>query len=475
MAAGALAADGWCGDNGEVKQGSLYFDPPPPEEQPKRQPSRRRLFTVTEFTVQLRGIFEDQFSDVLIAGEISGCKQPPSGHIYFTLKDAASELNCVVYKSALRFLRFKPKDGIAVIARGRLDAWRSGYQLVVESLEPQGHGALQVAFEQLKKKLAAEGLFDAEAKRPLPRLPRRIGIVTSPSGAVIQDMLRILERRFQGLHIRVYPAQVQGEGSIEQVCRGLNYFSSSGWADVVILARGGGSLEDLWTFNEEAVARAIAASNVPVISAIGHETDITIADFVADLRAPTPSAAAELAVPNQEQIGEQIATARNKIAQAMRYRLANLHRRLHQQGTDRAALILRRRMGRVQQRLDDSGFRMRETWRAILEARRRRLTQLTARVQQRDVRLQFGDMHRRLERLSARLKQAVHGRLTRSRNRLDPATAHLSQLSPLKILDRGYALVQNEAGELVKNRDHAPEGSKIQVRLAEGRLNARVL
>ena len=460
-----------------MKQGSLYFDPP--EEEPKKRPPppppRRKFLTVTEFTNLLRGIFEDQFSDILIAGEISGTKQPPSGHIYFTLKDANAELSCVVYKSSLRFLRFKPKDGIAVIARGRLDAYAGRYQLVVESLEPQGHGALQVAFEQLKKKLTAEGLFDSARKRQLPRLPRKIGIVTSPSGAVIQDMLRIFERRFKGLHIRVYPALVQGEGSIEQVCRGLNYFSESGWADLVILARGGGSLEDLWTFNEEAVARSIAACRVPVISAIGHETDFTIADFVADLRAPTPSAAAELAIPTKDQLAGQIATARAKIGQAMRYRLSNLHRRLHQQGTDRAAMILRRRVGRVQQRLDDFGFRMREAWRAILENRRRRLQLLATRVQQRDVRLQFGDMHRRLERLSARLDQAMHRKLQRARVRLDPATAHLSQLSPLKILDRGYALVQNEAGQLVKSPDNAPEGSNIQVRLADGKLNARVL
>ena len=457
-----------------AKQGSLYFDYP--DEAPKTPvQARRRLFTVSEFAQQLRGLFESNFSDVQIAGEISGTKQPPSGHVYFTLKDANAELSCVVYKSALRFLRFKPKDGIAVIARGRLDAWKSGFQLVVEALEPQGHGALQVAFEQLKKKLSSEGLFDQERKRALPRLPRRIGIVTSPSGAVVQDILQILERRFRGLHIRVYPALMQGEGSVEQVCRGLDYFSGSGWADVVILARGGGSLEDLWTFNEEAVARAIASSNVPVISAIGHETDFTIADFVADVRAATPSAAAEVVVPAQEQFLEQIDSARNKIAQAMRYRLAHLSRRLHQQGTDRAALVLRRRVGRGQQRLDEAGFRLREVWRAMMESRRGRIRQLEARVQQRDVRLQFGEMHRRLERLSARLEQGVQRRLARSLSRLGPAAAHLSQLSPLKILDRGYAIVQTGSGQLVKSAADAPSGADIHVRLAAGALDARVL
>jgi exodeoxyribonuclease VII large subunit len=459
----------------EVKQGSLYFDAPEDDPKPPPPPPRRRFLTVSEFTNLLRGIFEAEFSDIFIAGEISGTKQPPSGHYYFTLKDANAELSCVVYKSAVRFLRFKPRDGVAVIARGRLDAYGGRYQLIVETLEPQGHGALQFAYEQLKKKLTAEGLFEQERKRPLPRLPRRIGIVTSPSGAVIQDMLRILERRFKGLHIRIYPALVQGEGSIEQVCRGLQYFSQSGWPDVIILARGGGSLEDLWTFNEEAVARAIAASKVPVISAIGHETDVTIADFVADLRAPTPSAAAELVVPTQEQLVEQIAASRNKIIQAMRYRLAQFSRRLHQRGTDRAAIVLRSRIGRAQQKLDESGFRLREAWRALLENRRRRVQQLASKVQQRDVRLQFGDMHRRLERISARLEQAIGRRLSRAQARLGPAAAHLSQLSPLKILDRGYAIVQNEAGQLVKSPEGAAEGSKIQVRLADGKLNARVI
>src|SRR5262249_24065689 len=205
-------------------------------------------------------------------------KQAPSGHYYFTLKDEEAQLKCVCFRSSARYLRFKPQDGIAVLARGRMDVYagRGEYQLIVEALEPQGHGALQFAFEQLKKKLAMEGLFEASRKRALPKYPARIGIVTSPAGAVVQDILNILSRRFPGLHLRIYPALVQGEGSVEQVCRGIEYFSRSEWAQVVIVARGGGSLEDLWTFNEEAVARAIAACSVPVISAVGHETDFTI-------------------------------------------------------------------------------------------------------------------------------------------------------------------------------------------------------
>src|SRR5580658_1566573 len=259
-----------------------------------------------------------QFTDIWISGEISGTKVPGSGHYYFTLKDDAAQLRCVCYKTTARYLKFKPQDGIAVLARGRIDVYdaRGEVQFVVEALEPQGHGALQLAFEQLKKKLAVEGLFEASRKRPLPALPERIGIVTSPTGAVIRDILQILDRRFPGRHLRIYPAQVQGEGSVEQVTAGIQYFSRSGWAEVVIVARGGGSLEDLWTFNEERVARAIVACSVPVISAVGHETDFTIADFVADLRAPTPSAAAEMVICTRQSLVERLDAAAIKLRQA---------------------------------------------------------------------------------------------------------------------------------------------------------------
>src|SRR5271155_5720415 len=276
-----------------------------------------RYYAVSELTEAMRTTLASQFTDIWISGEISGTKVPASGHYYFTLKDDRAQLRCVCYKLTARYLKFKPQDGVAVLARGRMDLYdaRGEVQFVVDTLEPQGHGALQLAFEQLKKKLAGEGLFEASRKRPLPAMPERIGIVTSRTGAVIRDILQILDRRFAGRHIRIYPAQVQGDGAVEQVVAGIEYFSRSGWAEVVIVARGGGSLEDLWTFNEEAVARAIAASSVPVVSAVGHETDYTIADFVADLRAPTPSAAAELAICTEEQLIEQIGLAEHKLLQ----------------------------------------------------------------------------------------------------------------------------------------------------------------
>src|ERR1700687_4458000 len=297
---------------------------------------QRRVYTVTELNSTIRAILDREFQDIWIAGEIAGTKLATSGHYYFTLKERDAQVRCVCFRTSLRYLKFKPQDGVAGLARGRIDVYeaRGEYQLLVEALEPQGHGALQFAFEQLKKKLAAEGVFAPARKRPIPRLPRRIGVVTSPTGAVIRDITQILSRRFPGLHIRLYPALVQGEGSIDAVCRAIEYFSSSNWPDVVILARGGGSLEDLWTFNEEAVARAIVACSVPVISAIGHETDFTIADFVADLRAPTPSAAAELVIASRRSLIDRLEGCEGKLLQSMRLKLALSARALHRTEVD---------------------------------------------------------------------------------------------------------------------------------------------
>src|SRR5947209_8274032 len=302
----------------------------------------RRIFTVSELNTAIGAVLSQGFRDLWVSGEISGMKQAASGHYYFTLKERDAQIKCVAFRSAHRYWKFKPRDGLEVLARGRVEVYeaRGEYQLQVEMLEPKGVGALQLAFEQLKKKLAAEGLFAVERKRPLPRFPRRIGIVTSPRGAAIADMIQILSRRFPGIHIRLFPALVQGEGAVDEICRGLQYFSRTGWAELVIVGRGGGSLEDLWAFNEEAVARAIAGCAVPVVSAVGHETDVTIADFVADLRAPTPSAAAELVVRPREELLDQIAAARAKNAQAVRYRLAMLERRLRQLGIVRALGLL---------------------------------------------------------------------------------------------------------------------------------------
>ncbi len=451
--------------HGSVEQFALDFDLAP----------ERRIFTVSELNSAIAAVLGGEFSDIWVSGEISGTRLATSGHYYFTLKERDSQVRCVAFRSAHRYWKFKPQDGLAVLARGRLDVYeaRGEYQLLVESLETQGYGALQLAFEQLKKKLAAEGLFAAARKRPLPRFPRRIGIVTSPRGAVIADLIHVLSRRFPGIHVRLFPALVQGEGSVDEVRRGIEFFSRNSWADVLIVARGGGSLEDLWTFNEEAVARAIAACRVPVVSAVGHETDVTIADFVADLRAPTPSAAAELVVPLRDDLIERVAIARAKASQALRYRLALLERRLRQQGIDRAWNILHRRIGRNLQRIDEREYRLRERLRALIAARERERRALEMRLRRFDMRPRLAADRRRMEAAHANAATRITAHLARRRRVWEQLAAKLSQLSPLRILERGYAIVSAD-GHILKDAGAAHPGRRIHVRLAKGELDATV-
>lgn len=435
----------------------------------------RRVLTVSELNAAIREVLDGEFNNLRVTGEISGLKLAASGHYYFTLKDGESQIRAVAFKSAHRYWKIKPRDGLAVEARGRIDVYeaRGEYQLLVEMMQPQGLGALQQAFEQLKKKLAAEGLFDSERKRPLPRFPLRIGIVTSPRGAAIADMVQILSRRFPGLHIRLYPALVQGEGSVEEVCRGIDYFSRTKWPDVLIVGRGGGSLEDLWTFNEERVARAIAACAVPVVSAVGHETDVTIADFVADLRAPTPSAAAEMVVRDREEVAEQVAAAERRARQLLRYRIAMLGQRLHRQGIDRAHSVLARRIGRALQKVDEQSYRLKELSRAALDSRERTRRALEVRLARFDMRPRLAADRRRLDMAEALAVQVVRSRLVQHRGRLERLAAQLGQLSPLRVLERGYAIVSNEGG-IVKEAAAAPAGSKVHVRVQTGEFDAQV-
>jgi len=439
-------------------------------------PARRVVYSVAELNSAIRAALERDFPDVWVSGEISGVKLAASGHYYFTLKEREAQVRAVAFRSAHRYWKFKPQDGLAVLARGRIDVFeaRGEYQLIVELLEPQGHGALQLAFEQLKKKLAAEGLFEISRKRPLPRYPRRIGIVTSPRGAVISDMVQILSRRFPGLHIRLFPALVQGDGSVEEICRGLDFFSRSGWPELVVVARGGGSLEDLWTFNEEAVARAIARCAMPVVSAVGHETDVTIADFVADLRAPTPSAAAELIVRTRQELLDGIAGRRQKLLHAVRYHLAALMRRWQQQAIERPLGLLHRAIGRQAQRVDELEFRLRDRLRTRLERHARAQRALAARLRYFDLRPRFAADRRRLEQAHTAAAQSVQWQLARRRAAVEQLSAKLSQLSPLLILERGYAIVTNESGAILKDSSAAPPGSAIRARLAKGRLDAKV-
>ena len=438
--------------------------------------AERRVFAVSELNAAVQNLFEMEFRSIWVAGEISGCRMASSGHLYFALKDQSSQLKCALFKGAARFVKFKPQDGMAVIARGSLEVYeaRGEYQLIVELLEPQGAGALQLAFEQLKKKLAAEGLFDSARKRALPKLPKRIGIVTSPAGAVIRDILHVLERRFEGLHVRLFPALVQGEGSMEQVCQGIAYFSRVEWADVVIVARGGGSLEDLWTFNEEAVARAIAASRVPVISAVGHETDFTIADFVADCRAPTPSAAAEIVVCTRESLIEQVDALRAKATQGMRYRLMQCLRDLHQRGAERAVTLLHRAIAKRAQRVDDLEFQLRSVQKHLLDAHCKRLEELERRLQATNLRLRFARIRHRHELLEERLSKSIRDQVWAAQRRFQTVGAHLTQLSPLAVLGRGYAIVEKKDGRILRAAAEASTGDELRIRLHRGEVDATV-
>jgi exodeoxyribonuclease VII large subunit len=434
----------------------------------------RRSFTVSELTAEMRAVLAGEFTDIYVLGEISGMKLAASGHYYFTLKDSLSQLRCVCYKMTARYLRFKPQDGASVLVRGRVDLYdaRGELQLIVDSLEPQGLGALQAAFEQLKKRLAMEGLFDASRKKPLPALPERIGIVTSPTGAVIRDILNVLERRCPGRHIRIYPAQVQGEGAAEQIAEGIGYFATSDWAEVIIVARGGGSMEDLWAFNEEIVARVIAASEVPVISAVGHETDFTIADFVADLRAPTPSAAAEMVIATRQSLVDGLRAATQKLRQSARLTLALASRQLREVAIDETRL--RNMIGRRTQRVDELDYRIRDSMRTAIGTRKRSLDTTSIRLARKDVRLRFAEARRKAGTLDQTLRQLAQLRLRDAKAVLTPLTAKLEQLSPVAILERGYAIVERD-GKIVKTPEDAPPDSVVQVRVAKGKLKARVL
>ncbi len=436
----------------------------------------RRVYSLRELSDGIRAALDRGFSNIWVSGEISTTKLIPSGHCYFTLKDSEAQIKCVCWKLSYWRLKFKPKDGLQVLVRGRVDIYeqRSEYQFVVEAIEPQGEGALRLAFEELKKKLLAEGLFEISRKRPLPRFPFRIGIVSSPKGAVIRDFVEILSRRFPGLHIRLFPARVQGPGSVDDVRRGIEFFSKTSWAQITVIARGGGSLEDLWTFNEEAVARVIADSQIPVVSAIGHETDVTIADFVADLRAPTPSAAAEMIVCTRQEILDRIEGCRSQAARAMHYRVAVLARRLHEQGIDRAQALLHRSLGRRTQRVDDATERLRTAIRSSIGARERNRRTLEERLRFFDLRPRLRRDRERLQTGSSRAAEIMRRQMTERRRRLEALSTTLAQLDPRLVLSRGYAIVLNDQDGIVREAPDAPIGSAVKILLAKDTLKARV-
>lgn len=436
----------------------------------------RRVWRVADLVSAARTAIEHEYTDVWVEGEISNFRPAESGHLYFTLKDGDAQLRIVMFRSSARLLRFKPADGLAAIARGRMTIYeaRGELQLSAEYLEPKGAGALQVAFEQLKARLAAEGLFAAARRKALPALPRRIGIVTSPRGAALHDMLNILRRRHASVPILIYPAQVQGDTAAAEVRAGIQYFNRAGSVDVIIVARGGGSIEDLAAFNDEGLARAIAASTIPVISAVGHETDFTIADFVADLRAPTPSAAAELVIESRHEMEERIAGLRQRLARGARYRLLMARQALTEWAQHAAFARIHDSLARRQQRLDDLTYRLVSAEHRLLRQHRGRLDVAGARIRHFDVRRQLAAIFREIDSHTAGLAAATRRFLLVRRVRWERTGARLEEMSPLKILERGYALVFDSAGNLVKDAAQLNVSDEVSTRLARGTIVSTV-
>ena len=439
------------------------------------QPTRR-IFGVRDLVAAIRTQVEREYTDVWVEGEISNYRPAESGHLYFTLKDDVSQLRVVMWRTQARLLRFKPENGMQVIARGRVTVYdqRGELQLSAEYLEPKGAGALQIAFEQLKAKLAAEGLFDRARKRAIPRLPRRIGIVTSPRGAALHDMLNVLRRRHESVGVLIFPAQVQGDAAASEVANGVKYFNKAKNADVIVVARGGGSLEDLAAFNDEGLARVIAASEIPVISAVGHETDFTIADFVADLRAPTPSAAAELVIESKRMLEEQVETLRRRLSRASRYQLQQLKLRLTELAQHGAFARMREAIGRREQRVDELVYRLAQAERKMIQGRMRRLDVASTRLRHLDLRLRLNYFHKQLDTNTTAMQVAMQNGVARRRARLDHLAAQLQALSPTNILERGYALVFDAEGNLVKDAAQAKPGTDITAQVAKGSITATV-
>ena len=441
------------------------------------KPPERRVWVVRDLVAAVRTQLEREYTDVWVDGEISNFRsQAASGHLYFTLKDQDCQIRVVMFRSQARLLRFRPENGMQIMLRGRVTVYEKGgeLQLSAEYLEPKGAGALQIAFEQLKAKLQAEGLFEASRKKPIPLLPRRIGVVTSPQAAALRDILNILRRRHHSANVLIFPAQVQGEFAAKEVITALKFFNRARSVDVVIVARGGGSAEDLAAFNDEALARTVVASEIPVISAVGHETDFTIIDFVADLRAPTPSAAAELVIRSRQDLEEQAAGLQERLARAIRYRLLMARQVLTEATQQGAFARMMDGINQRQQRLDDLTFRIEKSERRLIEQHRRRWERASSAVRHYDARRVLAGIKRDLTSHTATLGAAMKTALLRNRSRLDQIEHELKALSPVAILERGYALVFDSTGKLIKDSAQVSAGDEISAKLAKGQVTARV-
>jgi exodeoxyribonuclease VII large subunit len=464
----------------EQEQLSLTLPAKKPEPEPdttstssKEAPAQPRIYVVSELLRAVRLTLESRFTDVRVEGEVSGLKRSGNGHVYFALKDAEASLDCVLFSREAKLLKFTLEEGMAVRCRGRLTLYeaRGKFQMSVAAVEPTGAGALALAFEQLKQRLGAEGLFDPARKRPLPSLPRRIGVVTSAGGAVIRDIVHVAHRRFP-IPILLAPTPVQGDGAALGIAAAIRRLEAIADVEVIIVARGGGSLEDLWAFNEEPVARAIHACRVPVVSAVGHETDFTIADFVADVRAPTPSAAAELAVPVRDDLAAELALLRRRGGRA----LAETARRARHE-LERA----RARLGDPRRLLDERRQRVDEQIERGRRVIARRLAAARADLRGVEVRLHRAHPHRRiaeqrhaLAAMRHRLEAALQPALARRRHAIEAACGKLEALSPMRVLERGFSLTQRADGRVVTSADDVRAGERISVRVHDGGIDATV-
>ncbi len=434
-----------------------------------------KIYSVTDLNRTARGLLESQLSLVWVAGEMSNLARPGSGHLYFSLKDENAQVRCAMFRYRSQLMDFEAENGMLVVARGRVSLFeaRGDFQLVVEHLAPAGAGALQQAFERLKQRLLAEGLFDAAHKKPLPRLPQRLGIITSPSGAAVRDVLTVLKRRFPAIAVRIYPVPVQGKEAPAALVAALHLANARQECDLLLLTRGGGSLEDLQAFNEESVARAIFASHLPVISAIGHEVDFCISDFVADVRAPTPSAAAELLSPDAQQwrlhnaqLSARLYRAiQEKIQQKQRH-LHNLHARLRHP---------RQQLAHFAQRLDHLSLRLRTAMQQQTRQERQRLQTVQARLTQQNPAQRLAPLQAQQRYLQHRLQQAMQQQLHRYQQQLHSLAHSLNTLSPLATVQRGYAIVRDSQGQIIRQAQAVPVGAEVQAKLATGALRCRVL
>jgi exodeoxyribonuclease VII large subunit len=435
----------------------------------------KKILSISEITQLIKEQLEKTFGEVWVEGELSNVRSPASGHYYFTLKDASSQLRAVLFRYMGRQLKCELRDGMLVICRGRISLYepRGDYQLIVDYVEPKGVGALQLAFEQLKEKLRSEGLFDPEHKKPIPFLPGRIGIVTSPTGAAIRDLLKVIGRRFPPMDILINPVRVQGEGSAQEIARAIDQLGRMGGIDVIIVTRGGGSLEDLWAFNEEMVARAIYGCPVPVMSAVGHEIDFTIADFVADLRAPTPSAAGELTVPEMTELVNRI----GELSRRLRYRIGQLVE------TERRALHfvrsrmpdLRMRLSNWQLKVDDMRGRLMPRLLQMLRLQREVLKGLRTGLMVRNPRLAIAAAGKGLSLTEKSLVDQSRRLLERHRQAVRGYAEGLSRLSPLNVLQRGYSITRIlPSGRIVRESSMIAAGDRVSVRLFKGSITCSV-